>query len=93
MVLEKSKPDDEINIDENEQQTGSEAEAVEVVIRIEEILTREEVQEIGNVTEEDIEELLTVAHEDLSDKEKQVVFDSVIERKSKQIKAKFQDDT
>ena len=43
MVLEKSKPDDEINIDENEQQTGSEAEAVEVVIRIEEILTREEV--------------------------------------------------
>ena len=41
------------------------------------------------MTEEDIEELLTVVHEDLSDKEKQVVFDSVIERKSKQIKAKF----
>ena len=41
------------------------------------------------MTEEDIEELLTVEHEDLSDKEKQVIFDSVIERKYKQIKAKF----
>ena len=45
------------------------------------------------MTEEDIEELLTVAHEDLSDKEKQAVFDSVIEKKSKQIKAEFEQDT
>ena len=58
-------------------------------MKIEEILSEPEIEELKSVTEDDIVDVISVQHNSLSNQEKQVVFNSILEARVAQIKEKL----